>query len=275
MKYLLVSAFALLLSGCPLDGPSGEQGTQGQAGSQGLAGLSCWDLNENGIKDSAEDSNKDGAVDVWDCRTAVGVAGNHRDAPNENEFSPIHLGRQMHVSNGFVSSQHRITMYSGTQADSWVADDAFQEALLVDPIDDTCGLWKWKPALDRVGSVVPDYFVLQPENAVAYASFPLQVTSQDSAGNTMYGWQACVTSCLDDLNCTGVAYVSDETLWQHSTTADPNGMHCFLLRDVGREIGDAFEFTLFETPNKGALAAALTYDQSHLEQGIASVCAAP
>lgn len=47
----------------------GPQGPAGQQGESGYDGISCWDLNENGIADlESEDTNGDGRVDVKDCR---------------------------------------------------------------------------------------------------------------------------------------------------------------------------------------------------------------
>ncbi|GEM_PF-1875418 len=48
---------------------------QGAAGIEGEAGIDCWDLNENRIKDSSEDTNRDGFVDVKDCLGATGYTG--------------------------------------------------------------------------------------------------------------------------------------------------------------------------------------------------------
>lgn len=53
-----------------LAGPPGEPGPPGppgEPGPQGPAGVSCWDLNENGIADLEEDRNLDGRVSVLDC----------------------------------------------------------------------------------------------------------------------------------------------------------------------------------------------------------------
>ena len=41
----------------------------------GPAGLSCWDLNGNGVTDPEEDVNGDGSVDALDCRGADGAPG--------------------------------------------------------------------------------------------------------------------------------------------------------------------------------------------------------
>jgi len=72
-RLLLIAAGALVLAGCE-DGTDGAAGVAGAAGAAGAAGpaggtgFSCWDLNQNGIGDAAEDLNADGVVDVLDCR---------------------------------------------------------------------------------------------------------------------------------------------------------------------------------------------------------------
>jgi hypothetical protein len=62
---LLLATF-LLASGC--SGDDGAAGAAGPAGPPGSSGVSCWDLNENGIADPEEDINADGVVDVFDCQ---------------------------------------------------------------------------------------------------------------------------------------------------------------------------------------------------------------
>lgn len=48
---------------------------EGPEGSPGKDGLSCWDLNSDGIPGLREDVNRDSVVDVLDCRSAQGGAG--------------------------------------------------------------------------------------------------------------------------------------------------------------------------------------------------------
>jgi octaheme c-type cytochrome (tetrathionate reductase family) len=72
----MVIALGVALAACTGDdGNDGEPGAPGVAGSPGAAGaagVSCWDLNQNGIADpTTEDMNRDGTVDVNDCRTAA------------------------------------------------------------------------------------------------------------------------------------------------------------------------------------------------------------
>lgn len=55
-------------------GPQGPAGDPGAQGIEGPAGISCWDLNENGIADPEEDIDGNGVVDVEDCLgSAVGA----------------------------------------------------------------------------------------------------------------------------------------------------------------------------------------------------------
>lgn len=84
---LKAAAIALLvtvglgIAGCGddgADGVAGQPGADGVAGvdgadgTDGATGISCWDLNENGIADLPdEDTNNDGVVDVDDCQSST------------------------------------------------------------------------------------------------------------------------------------------------------------------------------------------------------------
>lgn len=69
---LLIVAGTFMIAGCEGDdgaaGPAGAAGAAGTPGADGSSGVACWDLNENGVADPAEDLNGDGNVDVLDCR---------------------------------------------------------------------------------------------------------------------------------------------------------------------------------------------------------------
>ncbi len=82
---------ALTLVGCEGDdGAPGRDGTDGTDGTDGAAGVSCWDLNENGVGDPAEDLNGDGNVDVVDCNAlasgAYGAQQLHAGYFTENAY---------------------------------------------------------------------------------------------------------------------------------------------------------------------------------------------
>lgn len=67
---LLVSLSAFGIAGC--GGSDGNDGAAGATGGDGAAGLSCWDLNMNGVPDFPdEDINGDGVIDVFDCQAPV------------------------------------------------------------------------------------------------------------------------------------------------------------------------------------------------------------
>ncbi len=62
-------------------GPQGERGftgatgATGASGSRGPSGISCWDLNGNGVVDAGEDRNGDGYANGLDCQGATGATG--------------------------------------------------------------------------------------------------------------------------------------------------------------------------------------------------------
>ena len=74
-RWSLCLLFPLLLSGCPLEGDSGDRG---------LNGISCWDLDGDRNKDPDEDLNGDGQWDARDCSAssiptqATGADFNHQ-----------------------------------------------------------------------------------------------------------------------------------------------------------------------------------------------------
>ena len=86
---VLVAAAAFALGGC--SGDDGKDGTAGTPGTPGTSGLNCWDLNQNGIADiGTEDIDKNGVVDVNDCRAPNGAydpAGLHKGYFTENTYT--------------------------------------------------------------------------------------------------------------------------------------------------------------------------------------------
>jgi octaheme c-type cytochrome (tetrathionate reductase family) len=93
----LTAAF-LCLGGCAGDdgkdgaaGTPGVPGVPGTSGTAGTSGVSCWDLNQNGVADLAtEDTDKNGTVDVNDCRAPSGAydpAGLHKGYFTENTYT--------------------------------------------------------------------------------------------------------------------------------------------------------------------------------------------
>jgi len=56
-------------------GPAGPTGPAGSNGTNGNNGISCWDLNGDGVQDPAEDINGDSNWNALDCAGAIGPAG--------------------------------------------------------------------------------------------------------------------------------------------------------------------------------------------------------
>lgn len=56
-------------------GPQGPVGARGPTGETGADGLACWDLNGDGIRDTAEDVNGDGEHNALDCVGPEGPQG--------------------------------------------------------------------------------------------------------------------------------------------------------------------------------------------------------
>jgi hypothetical protein len=73
---LSVIVLGLGIAGCEGDdGDDGATGAAGPPGEDGSSGLSCWDLNENGVPDLPdEDLNGDGVVNVLDCNATANAA---------------------------------------------------------------------------------------------------------------------------------------------------------------------------------------------------------
>ncbi|WP_293297665.1 hypothetical protein [Allomuricauda sp.] len=81
----MVSMTVILVSCSGEDGEQGQQGFPGVDGSNGTDGISCWDINGNGIGDAEEDINDDGNFDALDCQGSEGQAGQDGNA-NVQEF---------------------------------------------------------------------------------------------------------------------------------------------------------------------------------------------
>ena len=75
-------------------GPAGEQGSAGPEGPAGLQGepgsmgLSCWDIDGDGIGDPEEDVNDDGDFDALDCQGEQGPAGGGSQGPKGDPGDP-------------------------------------------------------------------------------------------------------------------------------------------------------------------------------------------
>ena len=267
MKYKVVTIWFLtfFIVGCELEGDDGvsgaqgESGPQGEPGPQGITGLSCWDLNEDGNKTMPdEDTNSDGVIDVYDCRTIIDLSPTNTLVNSTTQTITNQHTRQSY-SSAFALG---ITLFTGSSEDyenatvdgNWHALDN----LAADPIQDPCGLWKWE-------STPGGSYKLQAENAVAYNvrhMLAIALYSADPAEDAHFGFEQCQNACLSDNNCTGAFYsVEDGT---------DNSLNCKLLRDVGFEIDSATEFSGFQTEEIGFASANI--QNSPIYIGVISVC---
>jgi len=87
--FLSVVGLAMGMAGCDGDdGDSGPAGATGVDGAAGSDGISCWDLNENGVGDLPdEDLNGDGVVDVLDCNVAADDGGSAVEVFHKSYFA--------------------------------------------------------------------------------------------------------------------------------------------------------------------------------------------
>ncbi len=120
---LVLTATVLALSACSGDdgdtgpaGPTGQAGATGSTGTSGTNGLNCWDLNGNGVADLVtEDVNKDGKVDVDDCRTPTGA------------YDPVALHKGYFTDNAYTGTSQCLNCHGK------IGDDVM-----------TTAHWKWE-----------------------------------------------------------------------------------------------------------------------------------
>ena len=117
---LLAGAF---LAGCSGDdGKDGDTGPAGTDGTAGTPGISCWDLNQNGVADLAtEDVNKDGKVDVNDCRTPTGA------------YDPVTLHKGYFTENTYTGTSQCLNCHGK------IGDDVMKTAH-----------WKWEGTVSGI-----------------------------------------------------------------------------------------------------------------------------
>jgi octaheme c-type cytochrome (tetrathionate reductase family) len=117
LYFVLLASLALALGACSGDdGNDGDDGEPGAPGTPGGNGLSCWDLNQNGVADLAtEDLNKDGKVDVDDCRTPSGG------------YDPVSLHKGYFTEHAYTGTQQCLDCHGK------IGDDVM-----------TTGHWKWE-----------------------------------------------------------------------------------------------------------------------------------
>lgn len=155
--------FPAILSACVVNtepaqgetGRQGERGSEGEPGAQGKAGpagLSCWDVDGNGLPDTPEDSNLDGEWNALDCTGPVGPPGDSQWLPSPTGIhystgsvsigtadtkmllevaGPVKTGHEIRMTNAAAPAEHRTwrtyvdsnSWYLGTMDDDEVTED--------------------------------------------------------------------------------------------------------------------------------------------------------
>jgi len=123
---VLLTAAVLALGACSgddgSDGSAGPPGEDGTSGATGPTGLNCWDLNGNGVADLAtEDVNKDGTVDINDCRTPTGA------------YDPVALHKGYFTENAYTGASQCLNCHGK------IGDDVM-----------TTAHWKWEGVASNI-----------------------------------------------------------------------------------------------------------------------------
>ncbi|MDN3715474.1 hypothetical protein [Vibrio breoganii] len=123
LKLLMPLALTMLLTGCPIDGDNGSDGTVG------LSGINCWDLNGNRINDDDEDKNNDGLWDADDCGSQNTISQNTDAVLNHQHFCEAFAALGQYPSScpsmshtpptGTLTQQTRTTWYDDGLGNGW------------------------------------------------------------------------------------------------------------------------------------------------------------
>ena len=224
------------------------------AGPKGPAGISCWDLNENGIKDPEEDMNKDGAVDVMDCRPAA-VA----EPPPGNRMWYLASSAMLYYEGLEEFGEHWLPIYRINET-SPVDCSGIETSIecLSDPIPDPCGLFAW----EQLDSTV----AVSAMNAYNYKTITYQA---GKTGPQPYsGARECRIACLNDAQCVGGVTVPPDG------TDDATTCHFLAKSSIGKNWYHPF-YALSWKLQAEAWFVINWQIQSALTNVIFSVCPAP
>jgi OmcA/MtrC family decaheme c-type cytochrome len=155
---LLIGVLSLCVVGC-----DGDDGDDGAAGPPGTDGISCWDLNENGVKDPEEDLNGDGVVDVNDCNANVNQGIVIGDGSELTEDEIEELGQLVATIDNVTVSSPPVVEFtvkdSHGNAAIGIAEGVvwftFAKLVAADP-DVNGGLPYWQSYVNRVETADPD-----------------------------------------------------------------------------------------------------------------------
>lgn len=258
MRILILTATLLGLTGCPTDGRDGVPGAQGPAGA---AGISCWDLNENYLKDLPdEDTNSDGVVNVLDCRYSTQIPPSNVVVDTGNAtISHQHIRSAASISNADISKRIVLTDISASDYETLLSQGNFlaMDGFLREPVSDPCGLWEWKPVEDAGNN-----YALTANSAIAYAAehYAAVIVPNDPNEMPVAGFQMCESSCLSDESCAGAFFVRE------SNTS--NAIRCVKVQRSSS--AQASEYRALVTNTRGFVAANMQTDL--LSTGVISVC---
>lgn len=253
----------MMFTGCDNDGSTGAIG---ETGVTGQAGISCWDLNEDGVKTMPdEDTNKDGYINVMDCRaipSSPAATTTHVDLTT-GAISNKHT----RVGNAtFLPDPNKIDTYTGSHSDYYTAvlsgDYLSLDADLTDPISDPCGLWKWKEDPSAAGN-----YLLVAEDTVGYSATHYPISAIDENNESHYGSESCLHSCLADSQCVAATYTPEHEI-------RTNTMICTKGYKVDIDIAANTELVAMEGSFRGLMVANVELEGG-LNSGFISVCENP
>lgn len=236
-------------------------GEPGEAGPPGAPGISCWDLDEDGIADPEEDLNGDGVTDVFDCRPA--------ELYREPEERTWYVSSRLLLDvTGDLSDDHYIPIYPDSSPGCAIIDEVQGGPLecLADPIPDPCGLWQWEKTELNGG----DWWFVRAEQGYNFRtiSFETVVPPSDGTQDSYFGWEDCREACLAEPQCVGASI--------EGVTNVDNALSCKLIARTSApdNSASAFRNTAAGTPqNHTAIWG--TRDSILFSEAILSVCPTP
>lgn len=188
LKLLMPLALTMLLTGCPIDGDNGPDGTTG------LSGINCWDLNGNRTNDDDEDKNNDGLWDAHDC--TIVINDGRLLQSSEVEFNHQHICEALanlgEYPTSCPSSTHTVPTGTLTRIiPSELFDDGNGGFSSCNPSNSGLLSIELRPDLDKPGKK-NGWFVLEG----GYIAKTLQMAYTDVVIN-----KSCRNECSGDVNC--------------------------------------------------------------------------
>ena len=202
------SVFLLLMfiaaeQACSLPPAGGPPGLEGIAGEDGL---SCWDLNGDGVADPNEDINTDGVFDALDCKGPQGDVGTDgQDGPTYTGIAPINVDNTNNEIGLNPATINRNVLVWDMPGDNWVqaSGDKRQPYLGVNYIIALMGVFPSRNQSDPfIGEIIMFAGNFAPRGW-AFCDGQLLPISQNSALfsilGTTYGGDGRTTFGLPDL----------------------------------------------------------------------------